>query len=61
VPFLAALVAVVLWASAFAGIRAAGRDLSPGPLTLLRLAVGSAGLGALVLLRDCADQAPDRA
>jgi hypothetical protein len=51
----------VLWASAFAGIRAAGRDLSPGPLTLLRLAVGSAGLGALVLLRDCADQAPDRA
>jgi drug/metabolite transporter (DMT)-like permease len=50
-PFLAALVTVVLWASAFVGIRAAGGDLSPGPLTLLRLAVGSAVLGALVLLR----------
>ena len=47
----AALVTVVLWASAFAGIRAAGEDLSPGALSLARLTVDSAALGALVLLR----------
>ncbi len=47
----AALVTVVLWASAFVGIRAAGEDLSPGPLSLARLLVGSAALGALVLVR----------
>ena len=47
----AALVTVVLWASAFVGIRAAGEDLSPGALSLARLTVGSAALGALVLLR----------
>jgi drug/metabolite transporter (DMT)-like permease len=47
----AALVTVVLWASAFVGIRAAGEDLSPGALSLARLLVGSAALGALVLIR----------
>ena len=47
----AALVTVVLWASAFVGIRAAGEDLSPGALSLARLLVGSAALGALVLVR----------
>ena len=47
----AALVTVVLWASAFVGIRAAGEDLSPGALSLARLLVGSASLGALVLVR----------
>ena len=47
----AALVTVTLWASAFVGIRAAGQDLSPGALTLARLLVGSAALGALVLVR----------
>jgi drug/metabolite transporter (DMT)-like permease len=47
----AALVTVVLWASAFVGIRAAGEDLSPGALSLARLLVGSVALGALVLLR----------
>ena len=47
----ATLVTVVLWASAFVGIRAAGEDLSPGPLSLARLLVGSAALGALVLVR----------
>jgi hypothetical protein len=31
------LVTVVLWASAFVGIRAAVEDLSPGPLALGRL------------------------
>jgi drug/metabolite transporter (DMT)-like permease len=49
VALLAALVTVVLWASAFVGIRAAGEDLSPGALSLGRLAVGSAILGAFVL------------
>jgi drug/metabolite transporter (DMT)-like permease len=47
----AALVTVTLWASAFVGIRSAGRDLSPGALTLCRLLIGSAVLGALVLAR----------
>jgi hypothetical protein len=32
----AALLTVCLWASAFVGIRYAGRDLSPGPLALAR-------------------------
>src|SRR5437867_5099609 len=50
--FLAALVAVVLWAAAFVGIRAAGRSFSPGPLALGRLALGSVLLGALVLSRS---------
>jgi drug/metabolite transporter (DMT)-like permease len=48
VALLAALVTVVLWASAFVGIRAAGEDLSPGALSLGRLAVGSALLGVVV-------------
>jgi drug/metabolite transporter (DMT)-like permease len=51
VALVAALVTVVLWASAFVGIRAAGEDLSPGALSLGRLAVGSALLGVFVLLR----------
>ncbi|HET8873670.1 MAG TPA: DMT family transporter [Gaiellaceae bacterium] len=49
---LAALITVVLWASAFVGIRAAGEDLSPGSLTLGRLAIGSVVLGAFVLTRS---------
>ena len=40
---------MVLWASAFVGIRAAGEDLSPGALSLGRLAVGSILLGVFVL------------
>jgi drug/metabolite transporter (DMT)-like permease len=51
VALVAALVTVVLWASAFVGIRAAGEDLSPGALSLGRLAVGSALLGIFVLLQ----------
>jgi drug/metabolite transporter (DMT)-like permease len=47
----AAMVSVVLWASAFVGIRAAGRALSAGPLSLGRLLVGSFALGVLVLVR----------
>jgi drug/metabolite transporter (DMT)-like permease len=50
-PLLAALVAVVLWASAFVGIRAAGQWFSPGALALGRLAVGSVLLGAVVWSR----------
>ncbi|MGM9472899.1 DMT family transporter [Pseudarthrobacter sp. YS3] len=45
----AVLVTVVLWASAFVGIRAIGPTFSPGPLTLGRLAVAAVVLGALVL------------
>jgi drug/metabolite transporter (DMT)-like permease len=51
VALVAALVTVVLWSSAFVGIRAAGEDLSPGALSLGRLAVGSALLGVFVLLQ----------
>lgn len=47
----AAAVTLVLWASAFVGIRSAGHDLSPGALALGRLLVGSLALGALVLVR----------
>lgn len=47
----AALVTVVFWASAFVGIRSAGESLSPGPLALLRLAVGVFVLGGFVSLR----------
>lgn len=50
----AALTTVVCWASAFVGIRAAGRDLSAGPLSLARLLVGGAALGALVLAQRAA-------
>lgn len=44
---LAAGVTVVLWASAFIGIRAAGHDYSPGALTLGRIAVGTLALTVL--------------
>ncbi|HEY6758109.1 MAG TPA: DMT family transporter [Baekduia sp.] len=47
----AALTTVVLWASAFVGIRAAGRDLSAGSLTLARLLVGSIALGAFAVAK----------
>jgi drug/metabolite transporter (DMT)-like permease len=47
----AALVTVGLWASAFVGIRSAGRDLSAGSLTLGRLLVATLVLGAVVAIR----------
>src|SRR6059036_2167972 len=50
-PLLAALVAVVLWAAAFVGIRAAGRSFSPGALALGRLTIGSVLLGGVVWSR----------
>ncbi|MBV8219815.1 MAG: DMT family transporter, partial [Solirubrobacterales bacterium] len=50
-PVAAAGVTVVLWASAFVGIRSAGGPLGAGPLALLRLLVGSVALSALLLAR----------
>lgn len=47
----AALLTVVLWASAFVGIRAVADDLEPGPFAFGRLLVASVGLGVLVALR----------
>jgi drug/metabolite transporter (DMT)-like permease len=47
----AALVTVVFWASAFVGIRSAGRSLPPGALSLGRLLVALAVLGAAGLVR----------
>jgi drug/metabolite transporter (DMT)-like permease len=49
--FAAGLVTVVLWASAFVGIRAAGHDFAGGPLALGRLVVASLVLGVVVLAR----------
>lgn len=40
---------LLLWASAFIGIRAVGDTFSPGPLALGRLLVGSVALGLLAL------------
>ena len=56
---LAAGVTVVLWASAFVGIRAAGEQLSPGPLSLARLLIGAGTLALLVAARR--DALPGRA
>lgn len=51
VPTVAALgLALVLWASAFAGIRAALTSYSPGGLALVRLLVGSLALGVYAAL-----------
>jgi drug/metabolite transporter (DMT)-like permease len=47
----AALVTVVVWASAFIAIRYDGRHFGAGELALGRLLVGTVALGALVLVR----------
>jgi drug/metabolite transporter (DMT)-like permease len=44
---LAVVFTIVVWASAFPGIRAALQDYAPGPLILLRFLVASAALGLL--------------
>lgn len=44
----AALLTIVLWSSAFVGIRAVAPDISPGPLAFGRLLIGFVVLGALV-------------
>lgn len=45
----AAVVTVVLWASAFIGIRGAGEHFDPGALALLRMAVGTVALTLIAL------------
>ena len=47
----AAGITVVLWASAFVGIRAAGHDFSPGSIALGRVLVAAIVLGLLALYR----------
>jgi drug/metabolite transporter (DMT)-like permease len=47
----AATITVVLWASAFVGIRSADAHFAAGPLALGRLLVGCVALGTLVLVR----------
>jgi drug/metabolite transporter (DMT)-like permease len=47
----AAGISLVLWSSAFVGIRAAGDDFSPAPLALGRLTVAAIVLGAVVVAR----------
>ncbi|QNS07133.1 DMT family transporter [Streptomyces xanthii] len=47
----AAAVTVVLWASAFVGIRSAGAHYSPGALALGRLLAGAAVLGVICAAR----------
>jgi drug/metabolite transporter (DMT)-like permease len=44
-------VTVTLWGSAFVGIRAAGKELSPGSIALGRLLVSCAVLGGVALVR----------
>ncbi|MFI6169256.1 DMT family transporter [Nocardia sp. NPDC051052] len=48
---VAAAVTVVLWASAFVFIRAAGEDFSPGALALGRLLTGAIALVVILLVR----------
>ncbi|MFC9439546.1 DMT family transporter [Nocardia sp. NPDC057030] len=48
---LAAAVTVVLWASAFVFIRAAGEDFSPGALALGRLLTGAIALVIILVVR----------
>jgi len=60
VPALAAAgVTVLLWGSAFVGIRSAGRTFSPGALSLGRLAVAVVALAAVGLVRG--ERLPSRA
>jgi drug/metabolite transporter (DMT)-like permease len=48
---LAALLTVLVWSSAFIGIRVAGEDISAGALTLGRLLAGATALGLVVARR----------
>ena len=50
-PFAAAAVTMILWASAFIAIRAVGAYYHPGAMALGRLVIGSVALSALVLRR----------
>lgn len=44
-------ITLLMWASAFVVIRTVGRHLSPGPLALTRIVIGSAVLGLAMLAR----------
>ena len=55
----AAGITVLLWASAFVGIRSAGRTFSPGALSLFRLAVAVGALAIIGLVRN--ERLPSRA
>lgn len=48
---IAAVITVLLWASAFIGIRGAGPHFDPGALALLRMAVGTVALTVIALRR----------
>lgn len=50
-PLVAVAVTLLLWSSAFVAIRHLGHTFSPGALSLGRLLVGSAALGAVLLMR----------
>ncbi|AOR35234.1 hypothetical protein BFF78_32930 [Streptomyces fodineus] len=50
-PAGAAVVTVVLWASAFVAIRSAGQEYAPGALALGRLASGALALGVIWAIR----------
>jgi drug/metabolite transporter (DMT)-like permease len=56
---VAGFVTVLLWGSAFVGIRSAGHAFSPGALTLGRLVVALVALGAISTLRG--ERLPSRA
>jgi drug/metabolite transporter (DMT)-like permease len=56
--FAAALVTVGFWASAFVGIRSAGRAFSPGALSLGRLIVALVALGVVCAVRG--ERLPER-
>lgn len=55
----AALLTVAFWASAFVGIRSAGRTFSPGALSLGRLVVALLVMGIVMLIRG--ERLPSRA
>lgn len=57
-PLLAVGVTLVLWASAFVGIRHLGEDFSPGALSLGRLLVGALALAPVALAQGL--PRPDR-
>jgi drug/metabolite transporter (DMT)-like permease len=57
-PLAAAATTVVLWASAFVGIRAVGHELSPGALAVGRMLVGSLTLTGIVLVVRARRAAP---
>ncbi|MBB5159603.1 DMT family transporter [Saccharopolyspora phatthalungensis] len=48
---VAVVITMLLWASAFVGIRYAGAYFTPGALALGRLLTGAAGLGVIMVIR----------